>query len=292
MTGIYSASITPYKADGTINTAALEKLMRRNLNEGASGFFIGGSSAECFLLTERERCEIFEAACGLKSETNIIAQVGAVGTDEAIRYALFAKGHGAQYIAATPPFYYGFTSKQTAQYYYDISAAVQMPLMIYNFPANTGKPFNLNDPDTQELFSSDAIWGVKHTNLDLFQMERIRRINPRLTIMDGYDETLVAGLALGADGAIGSTFNVLLPLFIKIYNAYNEGRREEALALQAKANDAMEVFCSVGLIAGIKYAASCQGVDAGEPRRPLTPLDEAAKEKVRALLSEVYALNS
>jgi N-acetylneuraminate lyase len=285
MKGIYPASVTPFKPDGTVNPAALETLMRRNLNEGASGFFVGGSSAECFLLTERERCQVFETACGFKNETDIIAHVGAISTDEAIRYALFAKRHGAKYIAATPPFYYGFTPKQAARYYYDISAAADMPVMIYNFPLNTGKPFNIHDADTRALLCSDAVYGVKHTNLDLFQMERIRRINPKLVIMDGYDETMVAGLALGADGSIGSTFNVLLPLFLRIYNAYNEGRREEALKLQVTANDIMEAFCKVGLIAAIKYALTYQGIDAGEPRRPLTGLNEEEKRMIREALA-------
>jgi N-acetylneuraminate lyase len=285
MKGIYSAPVTPFKPDGTVNPAALEELMRRNINEGASGFFVGGSSGECFLLTERERCQIFETACGFNGETDIIAHVGAISTDEAIRYALFAKKHGAQYIAATPPFYYGFNAKQVAQYYYDISDAAGMPVMIYNFPSNTGKPFDLHDADTRALLCSGAVWGVKHTNLDLFQMERIRRINPDLVIMDGYDETMVAGLALGADGSIGSTFNVLLPLYVKIYNAYNEGRRGDALTLQAKANDIMEAFCSVGLIAAIKYALTYRGIDVGEPRKPLSGLNENEKEIIRQILT-------
>jgi len=287
MKGIISASVTPFKADGCFNSSALEALMRRNLSEGASGFFVGGSSAECFLLTEKERIDVFEAACNFVKETSVIAHVGAVGTNEAIRYAKAAKNFGAQYIAATPPFYYGFNGAQIAEYYYDIARAADMPVMVYNFPINTGKSFDLRDPDICKLLKSDAVWGIKNTDYNLFHMERIRNLNPKLVIMNGYDETMVPGLALGADGSIGSTFNVMLPHYLQIYNAYHDGTdksRETALKLQAKANTIMEAFCSVGLIAAIKYVLSRQGIDAGIPRKPFIPLTLAQEAFINEVL--------
>jgi N-acetylneuraminate lyase len=284
MDGIYSASVTPFSHDGKFNPAALETLIRRNIAEGASGFFIGGSSAECFLLGEQERIAVFETACGFQAETDIIAHVGAVSTDESIRYAKAAKKFGAKYIAATPPFYYSFTNAQMAQYYYEISKQSDMPVMIYNFPANTGKVFDLNSQEIKKLLCSDAVWGIKHTNLNLYQMERIRNINPRLAIMNGFDETMVAGLALGANGSIGSTFNVMLPHYLKIYSAYRSGEQTKALELQTKANNIMEAFCEAGLIAAIKYVLSYQGIDAGEPRKPFTPLTQEQKEIIQDVL--------
>ena len=63
LAGIYVASITAYDQAGNVDAAALQKLMQRNINEGAAGFFVGGSSGECFMLTEAERVQVFEAAC-------------------------------------------------------------------------------------------------------------------------------------------------------------------------------------------------------------------------------------
>ena len=74
--GIYSASITAYDATGAIDAAALQAVMKRNLAEGAAGFFVGGSSGECFLLTEAERIQVFEAAAALRGQANLIAHVG------------------------------------------------------------------------------------------------------------------------------------------------------------------------------------------------------------------------
>ncbi len=279
--GIYPALMSTFGKDGTFDFAMLRKLVARLAGKGVRGFYIGGSSSELFSLTLDERKRVMET---VRDEAGsgfaVIAHVGAVSTDEAVRYALAAKKYGARHIAATPPFYYGFVGAQVAKYFYDISLAADMPVMIYNFPVNTGKALDLNDPDIRGLLKSGAVFGVKHTNINVHQMERIRRINPGLVMMNGYDETMTAGLAFGADGSIGSTFNVMLPHYLKIYNSYRAGDAELALTLQAEANDIMDAFCSVGLIAAIKYALVRQGIEAGEPRRPFTPLTDMQKKLI------------
>ncbi|MDR2136395.1 MAG: dihydrodipicolinate synthase family protein [Treponema sp.] len=271
MDGIYPASVTPFDGNGKFRADALARLMERNIAEGASGFFIGGSSGECFLLAEEERVAVFEAAAVFRDRTVLIAHVGAVSTGEAVRYALAAKKLGFQHIAATPPFYYGFSAELVAGYYYDIAEAAGMPVMIYNFPGNTNKPFNLEHPATAELLRSGAVFGVKHTNHDLSQMERFKALSPKLVIMNGYDETMLGGMALGADGSIGSTFSFMLPHYKKIYDRYRAGQGKEALALQVKANNIMAALNRVGLIPAIKYILESQGIGVGAPRKPFAP---------------------
>lgn len=284
--GIYAASITAYDADNHIDAAALQKVMQRNLDEGAAGFFIGGSSGECFLLSEAERIQVFEAGSAFAGKANLIAHVGAIGTDEAVRYAKAAMALGYDFCAATAPFYYGFSPKEVCRYYYDIAEASGAPVLIYNFPGNTHKEFDVANPDYQKLFKSGAILGVKQTNYNLFQMERILNLNPDLVAFDGYDETMVAAQALGCIGSIGSTFNVMLPHYKRIFDAFNAGKREEALAMQHKANNCMEAMCRVGLIPAIKYILAEQGCPVGDPRRPFTPLNDEQKAYVDAVLAK------
>ena len=158
--------------------------------------------------------------------------------------------------------------------------------MIYNFPGNTGKNFDLGNPVTKRLFQSDFIFGVKHTNQVVYQLERIKHLNPKLIVMNGFDETMVAGLALGADGSIGSTFNFMYPHYRRIHDLFLDHRYEEALALQVKANNIMNTLCDVGLIPAIKYVLSVMGIDAGIPRRPFRELTEDQKELTKAVLEE------
>lgn len=278
--GVIPATITPFTADEKIHEDAMLQLMHWNMEQGVEGFFIGGSSAECFLLSPEERMETFSIASKFKDKAFLIAHVGAISTREAESYARAAGELGFHAVAATPPFYYGFGSKEIYSYYYDIAQAAGKPVLIYNFPGNTGKQFDLADPVTRSLFQSDFILGVKHTNQVVYQMERIKHLNPKLVIMNGFDETMVAGLALGADGSIGSTFNFMYPHYKKIYDAYNEHRLEEALELQEKANNIMNALCDVGLIPGIKHVLTTMGIDAGLPRRPFRELTEEQKQYV------------
>ena len=278
--GVVPATVTPFGADGGVDAGALLRLMRWNMGQGAESFFIGGSSAECFLLAHEERIQVFEAAAELRDEAFLTAHVGAIATREAADFARRAAALGYDAIAATPPFYYGFGSREVYAYYADIAQAAGMPVLIYNFPGNTNRPFDLSDPMTRRLFKSDFILGVKHTNQVVYQLERIKALNPALTVMNGYDETMVAGLALGADGSIGSTFNFMFPHYRRIYRLFMENRAEAAREMQIRANDIMVALCAAGLIPAIKYVLAEMGVPVGEPRRPFMALDEEAGKRV------------
>lgn len=284
--GIYSASITAYDPSGRVDGAALQRVMTRNLEEGAAGFFVGGSSGECFLLTEAERVEVFEAASAFAGKTNLIAHVGAISTAEAARYARAAMSMGFDFTAATAPFYYGFSPREICRYYYDIAEASGAPVLIYNFPGNTHKEFDVANPDYIQLLRSGAILGVKQTNYNLFQMERILNLNPDLIAFNGYDETMVAGQALGCIGSIGSTFNMMLPHYKKIFDLFAAGDRAAALELQHRANNCMEAMCRVGLIPAIKYELSRQGYPVGGPRAPFSPLTQEQKDYLDGVLDQ------
>jgi len=286
LTGVVPASVTPFDEQGKVDAQALLRLLRWNMAQGVESFFIGGSSAECFLLTYGERLQMFMAAAELKDEVFLTAHVGAIGTDEAVGFAREAAALGFDAIAATPPFYYGFGSREVYAYYADIAQAAGMPVLIYNFPGNTHRPFDLSDPLTQKLFRSDFILGVKHTNQEVYQLERIRALNPALTLMNGFDETMVAGLALGAAGNIGSTFNFMYPHYKRIYDLFRAGRIDEARALQVKANNIMAALCAVGLIPAIKWVLNDMGVPVGEPRRPFLPITGEQGQRLKAVLAE------
>lgn len=283
--GVVPATITPFTSDEKINASAMLALMRWNCGQGVDSFFIGGSSAECFLLSPDERRETFEIAAELRDNTYLIAHVGAISTREAEGYARCADRLGYDAIAATPPFYYGYGSEEICSYYYDIAQAAGKPVIIYNFPGNTGRNFDLADQNYIKLLQSGSILGIKHTNQVVYQLERIKHINPELIMMNGFDETMVAGLALGADGSIGSTFNFMYPHYRKIYDTFRSKQIEEALDLQIKANNIMNALCDVGLIPAIKYVLTTMGIDAGVPRRPFRALNEEQKRCINEVLS-------
>lgn len=284
--GVIPALITPFTESGRVNGNALIDLMKWNLGQGAVSFFIGGSSAECFLMTPSERIEAMEIAAQMKDDAYLIAHVGAISTDIAIDYAKHAVDLGYDAIAATPPFYYGFGPKEIYQYYYDLAQAAGKPVLVYNFPGNTGKNFDLENPIYRKMFTSDFILGVKHTNQIVYQLERFKAMNPNLIMMNGFDETSIAAYALGCEGSIGSTFNFMYYHYEAIREAFYAGKVEEARELQHRANNIMNALVNVGLFPAIKYILNEWGFDAGSPRRPFFPLDDASKTVVDTALAQ------
>lgn len=286
MKKLYVASITPFQENGAINEAAAVRLWERNMSEGADGFFIGGSSGECFLLTREERVRSFELASGYVNRVEIFAHVGAISTEEAVFYTKQARDMGIQQIAATPPFYFGFSEKEIAGYYYDIAAAAGRPVLYYHIPSSTHRELSVNHPDIQALLKSGAIGAVKHTSLNLLEMERMRNVNPDIQCFGGFESCMVAFLAFGCEGFIGSSFNFMLPQFKRLMELYLEGMEAEARILQSRCNNILEVLLKNGLCANLKYIISRQGIPAGTVRKPMMPLTAEMKAEMDQVLLE------
>lgn len=160
-------------------------------------------------------------------------------------------------------------------HYRELADASSLPLIVYNFPARaTG--FTL--PELVELLSYPNIIGIKHTSSDMFQLERIRHAAPDAIVYNGYDEMCLAGLAMGAQGAIGTTYNFMGDVFAALRTCAAEGRIEEARRLQAMANRVIQVLMKVGVMPGSKALLGIMGVTAGHhgvpfvrSRRPISP---------------------
>lgn len=286
MKKLYVASVTPFDQEGKINEAALKMLWERNLSEGADGFFIGGSSGECFLLTQDERVRSFELASQYRDRGDMFAHVGAISTQEAVFYAKEAVKAGIENIAATPPIYFGFSEKEIAGYYHDIAEATGRPVLYYNIPSSTHRELDVKHPEVQALLRSGAINAIKHTNLNLLEMDRIRNINPKIRCFGGFESCMVAFLAFGCEGFIGSSFNFMLPQFKHLLWLFEEGKLEEARILQTKCNNILDVLLKNGLCANLKYILSSQGIPVGEVRKPFVTLTKERAAEMDEVLKE------
>ena len=124
---------------------------------------------------------------------------------------------------------------------------------------------------------------MKYTNPDYYKMSRYKKIDGgNINILNGPDETCALGLLMGADGAIGSTYNVMPRLFVKLFAAVKEGRADEALRLQMRADEVIECMLRYDVISCVKLLLSDMGYDVGEPNAPLKCLSEEEKTAFRA----------
>jgi N-acetylneuraminate lyase len=214
----------------------------------------------------------------------MIANVSSLQTDEAIALALEAKKAGYAYISSTAPYFYMHSMKEIAHYFMDLMEKSNMPLIVYNFPKLSKCTFDLENKHIIRMLNHPMVYGVKHTNYDLYELEKFARINKNLKLYNGYDEIYLSTLSLNVDGAIGSTFNFLSSYFVKITECYEHGQYEEALKIQNEMNEIMDVLIEVGLIPGIKHALSLFGFECGKPRKPFMELKTSDKTKVENIL--------
>ena len=288
MSGFFVAAITPFDEAGKLNVPVLYQLMDKTIDQGAAGFLIGGSSAECPMLSREERLEGLEAAAKYpgREKTKLMASVASISTEEAILYAKRAKELGYDCMISTVPYYYKFGMKAIAEYFTALKNAADVPLFLYNFPGNTGIEIDIDNPYIKGILTDGTIAGIKQTSLNLYQMERIKNLNPELVIYGGFDEVYIGARMLGADGAIGSTFNFTLPLFTRIEAAYQAKDYELAQKLQRQANNIMQALVSCSLFPSIKHILKTQGLDCGGCRRPFPTLSDEQKAYIEKVVAE------
>lgn len=284
--GIFPALLTPFDRKNNVNVEVLEQLVDFNLQKGVNGFYVGGSTAEAFLLTEEERQIVMKTVSeSAKGKCTLIAHIGCISTDQAIRFAKIAKDYGYDAISSVAPFYYKFSFDEIKKYYFDIADAVELPMIIYNFPAFSG--VNLTVDNIKEFLTDERFIGVKHTSSDYFAMEQFKTAFPKKMVYNGYDETFLAGLAMGADGAIGSTFNFMADKFMKILELFRQNDMDAARKVQQDANAIIQALCRVGVMQGEKAVLDALGFDFGPARAPFGAMSDEQKE---TLLNTVLPL--
>jgi len=284
--GIFPALLTPFKDDGKINEDALRKLVSVNIIKGVTGFYVCGSTAEVFLLSPDERKKILEIVVDeVKGRTAVICHVGALNTEWAIEYAKHAELLGVDAISSISPFYYPFKFDEINLYYSDITSKVDLPMIVYNFPANSG--VNLTMDRVKILRENKNIIGIKHTSNDLFQINSMKRADPELIIFNGYDEIFLGGLSMGADGGIGSTYNFMAEKFIGIKKAFEIGNLTEAAKLQTETDDIIRILSTMSLLAAEKYILTLQGIPFGICRKPFIQLDDNEKKRIEEIKERI-----
>ncbi len=280
--GMIPALITPYDSTGNVNIKVLREIVRMNIKNNVAGFYTTGSTGEAFLLSTEERKKTLEIVREETVNGLVIAHVGSTVTREAIELARHAKDVGADMVASVPPFYYQYTKEEIKQYYRDIAEASQMPVMIYNIPGTTG--VSLDYDSVGDFFKEDFIKGLKFTSKDFYQLERIKTNYPKLSVFNGFDEVVAGSFIYGADGGIGSTYNIMGGWFVSIYNAILEKDYNKAGEIQRKINEVIEQLIKTGIIRGIKYILQLMGYECGMPRKPFREINELEKSICKEIL--------
>lgn len=285
--GILPALVTPFCEDNkTIKEDSVKKLIDIHLDQGANGFYILGGTGEGLVMARPERevmCHVaVEHVAGRKPVINHIA---AMNINEAVELAKDAEKASCDAIAAVPPSFFAYSEDDIFNYYKRLADSVNIPVIIYYHPAAQKE---MSAKLIARIFEIENVTGVKWSSNNFYELMKLKDYtHGEMNIINGPDELLVSGLAAGADAAIGSTYNIMLPQFVEIYNCVRAGRMQEALEIQIKVNRVIDLLLRSSLIPAVKHAVGLMGVDVGNATFPMKQLSAEDKRVLEVELKKL-----
>jgi N-acetylneuraminate lyase len=291
LTGLIAAPPTPMRDDGEVDLAKIDALVGLLCDNGVGGAFVCGNTGEGISLSVSERMAVAqrwaEAAAG---RLEVVIQVGANAVADARALARHAAQIGARAVASFAPSFYRPADAETlADFLAQIAGACPLPFYFYHLPARTGVEVRVHDLLVAARGRIPTMAGAKFTHADLMDFLRCVRLEGgRYNMLFGRDEFLLCGLALGARGAVGSTYNFAAPLYRRLLEAFEAGDLAAAQAAQARAAEMVAAImrCGAGPPA-FKAVMGLIGLDVGPPRTPQRRLSGRRIDALRADLDAV-----
>jgi N-acetylneuraminate lyase len=282
--GLIAAAHTPFLPDGSLNLAVIDEQARLLIETGVSAVFLCGTTGESHSLTLAERRLVAERWLEVEAgRLPIIVHVGHNCRADAVELAAHARQHSAAAIAAMAPSYYRPESvNDLIDFLKPIAAAApDLPFYFYDIPDATGVRLPMSDLLVHGRDRIPTLAGIKYTSPDLMMFQACVQLEDgEFDLLFGNDELLLAGLALGTRGAVGSTYNYAAPVYRRVIEAFSAGDLNTARSEQHRAVQLVQVLCEFGVLRTGKAIMAMLGVDCGPPRAPLRPLSEQEREVV------------
>ena len=289
--GLVAAPFTPLHDDGGIDEGLIERLAAGLAADGVAAAFVCGTTGEGPSLTTAERKRVAErwvkaAPAGLR----VVVHVGHACGADCRELAANAAAIGADAIACLAPFFFRpATVRDLVDFCRPVAAAAEdLPFYYYHIPSMTGVAFPMVDFLGAAAGTIPSLAGLKYTHDDLHDLGRcVRFEDGRFDVLFGRDEALLAGLACGVQGAIGSTYNYMAGVYHELIAAFRAGDLETARRRQAVAGDVIAVMLAHGGLPAGKAIMALRGFDCGPVRPPLVTLDAGRRASLARALAAV-----
>ena len=284
--GVATALITPLTENG-IDFDAFGKLIDWQIEEGINALVVCGTTGEASTLTDDEhRAAISFAVERAKGRVPIIAGTGSNDTAYALELTRHACEAGADAILVTTPYYNKATQKGLVQMYTAIADESTVPVILYNVPTRTG--VNIEPSTYLALADHPNIVAIKEANGNISKIvETMSLVHDKLDLYSGNDDQIVPLMSLGGIGVISVISNLLPRETVELTNRFFDGDVKGAAELQYKYHYLIDaLFCEVNPIP-VKAAMAAMGYCEDYLRLPLTPMEDATREKLYKAMRDV-----
>jgi N-acetylneuraminate lyase len=278
--GVLPALITPLHNDGSLNETALAALLERLYAAGCHGVYVAGNTGEGLLLSLEMREHLASIVRRLSpADRSVVVHIGTLTTGDSLRLARHAASIGATAISSLPPAGpYSFADLKT--FYATLAANCPLPLLVYFFPEVA--PAIRTYAHLAELCEIPNVAGLKFTDFDFYTLSRLKVLGK--TVFNGRDEAFACGMLMGADGGIGSFYNIAPRLFVDLYDAARAGDWVKARTLQERINLLISIVLAYPIFPALKRILEWQGISAGPCVAPRQALLPAQEDQLRAEL--------
>lgn len=282
--GSFVALITLMR-DGEIDEQGYRDFVDWQIAQGSHGLLAMGTTGESPTLSHAEDMRVVrlcvEAAAG---RVPVIAGTGSNSTSECITLTRHAREAGADAALIVTGYYNKPTQEGLFRHFEAVSAAVDIPLIVYNIPGRTGVDIL---PETMARIARlPNVAGCKESTAAADRVSRQRLYcGADFIQLSGEDAAVLGLLGMGGHGCISVTANVAPALCARMHEAWQAGDFEAARTIQDRLMPLHEALFAETSPAPVKYAASLLGWGDGRPRLPLVPAGEATRERVRRAMS-------
>lgn len=284
-TGIMPAIFSVYDENMNVLENTVAKMVDFQLEGGSTGFYVGGNTGECTVLPAKTRKQMLEAVSAANAgRGDVIAHIGAGHLDETLELLEHANAVGVDAVASLPPSlssYYNM--EETIRYYQMLAERSAAPVIAYITGVLSGDPVEF----AERVAEIPNVSGIKLTIPNYYAFGRVVTAGGgKLNILNGPDETMICGLAEGADGAIGTTYNFLPRLACGIYNDFMAGNIAGAREKQQKLTSMIPLALGRG-IGYWKAIMTTMGFDMGYTVAPSAPVTAEQVEDLRRKLDAI-----
>mgnify|MGYP000633194811 CR=1 FL=1 len=289
LAGVIAYTVTPFTDDGDqVNLEALYLLIDDLIDSGADAIAALGSAGECAYLDDDEWALVAtQTVKYVNGRVPVIVGISELTTKKAISRAVFANKIGADAIMVSPFSYYRLSEDEIYDHYAAISAAISIPIMIYNNPATCGV-------DMSPEFMLSMVNEIEHTSMikestgDIQRMRKLHRLSKgTVPFFNGCNYIALDALNAGATGWCTAAPCLIGDLPKQLLQAVNKGESEKATTLFEKQLPLLEFIVNGGLASTVKAGLEIKGIHAGYARRPLKPLTNEKKQSLENILQKV-----
>lgn len=226
--GLIAAPFTPMKPDGSINPDVIPTYAKKLRSDGIVGVFICGTTGEGMLMTNEERKLIAEKWVPEQTDSfKVIVHVGTTSAKQSKELAAHAQKTGCYAVGCMGPMFLKPSRvEELVGFFAEVaSGSPDLPFYYYHIPSVTGIELSVSGFIKKAAGQIPNLSGIKFTHNNFMDMQQCLELdNGKWDILHGYDELLLAGLAFGAKGAVGSTYNFMAPLYNGIIADFEGGK--------------------------------------------------------------------